>query len=161
MSKPVIFTISRRMGRRSLGVVAGIATTLRPPPTRRRSMNCWPRFRRWRSTCCRTIIRTSIRLRRSCRSPHCSVRGRMPLPDYLLQLHRLVAGLAARRGLRAGPPRQGQSRNLAQPDHKAEFRCADRHSEAATPLMRSSAKLGCQRRFECARVSASFTRRPL
>jgi hypothetical protein len=35
---------------------ADIATTFRPPPTRRRSTNCWKRFPRWRSIYCRTIM---------------------------------------------------------------------------------------------------------
>ena len=61
----------RRVGRRGVGVDAAIATTSRPRPTRRRWMSCWRKFRRWRSTSCPTITRTSIRPRSSSRSPRC------------------------------------------------------------------------------------------
>src|SRR5215210_7414301 len=45
------------------------------------------------------------------------------------QFDRALAGFAARRRLHAGPARARQPRNLAQPDHAAKLRRADRHSQ--------------------------------
>ena len=55
---------------------AGIVTTYPPPPMRRRSTDCWKRFPRWRSICCRTTTPTLRRNRCFCRSPHCADRLR-------------------------------------------------------------------------------------
>ena len=113
------------MTRRRSG--AGTVTTYRLRPTRRRSTNCWRRYLRWRSTCCRTTIRTSILLRYTCRSQRCAKPSR-PWPEWR-------RSSTVRCGTCCAPPaapsfgKGAASRDLAQPDHEPKLRSARRHSQ--------------------------------
>ena len=60
MPKPVIFTISAAWDAEA-SVWSGHCDDIPAAADAQRSTNCWRRFRRWRSTCCLTIIPTSIR----------------------------------------------------------------------------------------------------
>ena len=77
MSKPVIFTISAIWDDEA-SVWSGHCDDIPAAADAPRSTNCWRRYRRWRSTCCPTIIPTSIRRRCSCRSPRCAKPSRPP-----------------------------------------------------------------------------------